>query len=94
MLALILSYLLLYKYLAIFILVFSAAVIIPWPVNTAILAVGAFSSQGYFNFWISLAVAISANVSGDLFDYWLTRKYGQKAIKNFYIKHNTHFARL
>lgn len=94
MIAALLSYLLLYKYVAIFILVFSAAVILPLPVNSILLAVGAFASQGYFSFWLSLAVAMAANMLGDLFGYWLTRTYGEAVIKSFYAKRHEVLVRL
>lgn len=77
LLSAILSYLLLYKYWALFALVYSSAALLPLPANAALLAVGAFSSQGYFNFWISLAVAAVANTLGDFTGYAVTRKYGE-----------------
>jgi membrane protein DedA with SNARE-associated domain len=76
----ILSYVLLYKYYALFAIVYSAALILPLPANATLLAVGAFSSQGFFNFWISLTVAVVANTLGDLSGYGITRKYGEKVI--------------
>ena len=44
-----LSYLLLYKYFAIFVLVFAGSFIVPLPGNAMLFAMGAFSSQGYMN---------------------------------------------
>jgi membrane-associated protein len=76
-----LSYLLLYKYIALFAVVYSSAVILPLPSNAMLLAVGAFASQGYFSFWSSLTVAIVANTLGDLTDYGLARKYGAAVIR-------------
>ncbi|MGC9599217.1 MAG: DedA family protein [Minisyncoccia bacterium] len=76
-----LSYVLLYKYTALFFIVYSAAVIVPWPANSMLLAVGAFASQGYFSFWFSLAVAVVANTLGDLTGYALTRHYGDTVIR-------------
>lgn len=76
-LAALLSWLLLYKYAALFAIVYSAALLLPLPANATLLAVGAFSSQGYFNFWISLAVAITANTLGDLTGYAVTRHWGE-----------------
>ncbi len=76
-----LSFLLIYKYSALFLIIYSAAVILPLPSNATLLAVGAFSSQGYFSFWISLAVAVAANILGDLTDYGITRKYGYAVVR-------------
>lgn len=81
LLAPLLSFLLLYRYVALFVIVYSGAILIPWPVNAMLLAVGAFSSEGYFSFWISLAIAVVANTLGDLTDYGITRKYGEVVIR-------------
>lgn len=89
-----LPYLLLYKYEALFVIVFFAAIILPLPVSALLLAVGAFSSQGYFNFWASLATAQAANVLGDLVDYSLTRKYGYAVIKKLKIDKSRFYAQL
>lgn len=76
-----LSYVLLYKYVAIALVVYSSAVILPLPSNAMLLAVGAFASQGFFNFWGALIVAVVANTLGDLTDYGITRKYGEHVIR-------------
>ena len=85
LLAPLLSYLLLYKYVALFVVVYFSALIVPLPSNAMLLAVGAFASRGYFSFWASLAVAVIANTLGDLSDYALARKFGTAV---------THFLRL
>jgi membrane-associated protein len=89
-----LSYLLLYKYAALFLIVFSAAIIIPWPENTLLLATGAFASQGYFSLTLSFFVALVANVLGDLVGYSLTRKWGYKVIKEHHIRKYRYVERL
>lgn len=76
-----LSYILLYKYVALFLIVYSGALLIPWPVNATLLAVGAFASENYFSFWISVAVAIIANTLGDLTGYGVTRIFGDPVIR-------------
>ena len=75
-LAALLSWLLLYKYIALFAIVYTGALLLPLPVNATLLAVGAFSDQHYFNFWISLAIAVIANTLGDLSGYAITRRWG------------------
>ncbi len=90
----ILSYVLLYKYIAIFFVVYTGAVIIPWPANAMLLAVGAFASQGYISFWISLAVAVVANTLGDLTDYAIARWFGDAFIHRFRIDKVRFFIRL
>ncbi|HEX4103871.1 MAG TPA: VTT domain-containing protein [Candidatus Paceibacterota bacterium] len=75
-----LSFVLLYKYWALFVIVYLGAIIIPWPVNITLLAIGAFASQNYFSFWFSLTVAVVANTLGDLTDYAVTRYFGERVI--------------
>lgn len=89
-----LSYLLLYKYSALFVIVYSAAIILPLPSNAMLLAIGAFSSQGYFSFWTSLAIAVTANTLGDLTDYGITRKYGNAVIRVLKLDRRRFFANL
>ncbi len=80
-----LSYVLLYKYAAIALVVYSSAVILPLPSNAMLLAVGAFASQGYINFWYSLAVAVTANTLGDLTDYGITRRWGERVTRALHL---------
>ncbi len=89
-----LSYLLLYKYAALFLIVFSSAMILPLPVTELMLGIGAFVGQGYFNFAASLAVAQAANVLGDLADYAITRKYGYGVIHKFRLNRSRFFTKL
>jgi len=68
---------LIYKYAAIFTIAFFGAIILPLPVNAMLLAIGAFSSQGYLIYGGSLTAAVTGNVLGDVTDYLATRKYGE-----------------
>jgi membrane-associated protein len=86
-----LSFVLLYKYVALFVIVYLAAVIVPLPSNAMLLAVGAFASQGYINFWIVLVLAVGSNILGDCTDYGLTRRYGEAVIRKFKINKNQFF---
>jgi membrane protein DedA with SNARE-associated domain len=81
-----LSFLLLYKYYALFGVIFVSAIILPLPTNTILVATGAFASQGYFNFGASLVVALIANMLGDCFDYFLARTYGRRALDILHLK--------
>lgn len=80
-----LSYLLLYKYVAIAVIVFLAGLILPLPSNTLLLAAGAFASQGYMDtagiFWVALV----SNVIGDSAGYALTRFWGTRFITREHI---------
>jgi membrane protein DedA with SNARE-associated domain len=90
----ILPYVLIYKYAAIFIISFLGSMIIPLPVNLTLLAIGAFSSQGYFNIWLSLTAATAGNVLGDMADYLLARKYGEALIRKLNLRRNIFFQQL
>ena len=80
-LGLLLSYILLYKYIALFILMFFAGFIVPLPSNALMLVVGVFVSQGYMDLNTSIIVAILGNVGGDSFGFWLTHRYGDRFFK-------------
>jgi membrane protein DedA with SNARE-associated domain len=71
----ILSYILLYKYPFLFIVQFISALIVPFPANTALVAVGAFASEGYMSLWLSFAIALAGNIAGDATGYWIARGF-------------------
>ena len=73
---------------------FTSSVIVPWPVNTLLLATGAFANQGYFNLFIAASFAIVATILGDLVGYTLTYYWGTTIIQERYVKKHTSFARL
>jgi len=85
-LATLLSYLLLYKYAALFVVIFAAGILLPLPANTVLFATGAFASQGYFDLPTSLAVALAANTLGDLGGYAITRTWRHRFIKRNYLE--------
>ena len=74
------SYLLLYKYTALFLIAFAAALILPVPASTMLVAAGAFAYQGYLNIGYILLVALSANIAGDATGYLLARYYGEEVL--------------
>ena len=94
LLAPLLSFLLLYKYPAIFIVVFVAALALPLPTNSILLAAGAFASGGYFNFAFSLIVAVSGNILGDLLGYFIAKKYGRHALQMLHLRIPPYLERL
>ena len=81
-----LSSLLLYKYWALFAVFFFSGLLLPIPTSTVLLATGAFASQGYFNFFVSLAVIVGANVLGDYTGYVVARKYGHRAFSIMHVR--------
>ena len=80
-----LSSLLLYKYWALLVVFFFSGLILPIPTSTVLLAAGAFASQGYFNFFISLAVIVGANMLGDYTGYLIAKRYGLKAFDMMHV---------
>lgn len=73
-------YLLAYKYIAVFGIAFIAAVIVPIPSGSVLMATAAFASQGYFNiFWV-VTLSIVANIVGDNLSYYLAYRYGKKTL--------------
>ncbi|MEI6378217.1 MAG: DedA family protein [Candidatus Falkowbacteria bacterium] len=80
MLGLFLTYLLLYKYLALFLLVAVAALGVPLPASMLLVAAGAFAVQGYFDIKFVLLAAFLGCVLGDSVGYGLSSRYGQAVL--------------
>jgi membrane-associated protein len=76
----IIPYILLYKYWAIFVFTFLASLAIPIPAGTLLITSSAFASQGYFNITTIFIVVYAANLAGDNLSYWLARLYGKKIL--------------
>ena len=74
----ILPYILLYKYSALFIITFLAAFILPIPSGTLLIISAAFADQGYFKISTLLIVVMLANILGDNSSYWISRLYAKK----------------
>lgn len=73
----ILSYLLLYKYSALFLVTLLGAIALPLPSAPSLMAAAAFASQGYLSLaWVFITASL-ANIIGDNLCYWLARKYGK-----------------
>lgn len=73
-------YILFYKYIALFIIAFLAAFIIPIPSGNILMIASGFASTGYLNiFWI-IIISIAGNILGDNLGYFLARKYGQEVL--------------
>lgn len=71
-----LSYVLLYKYFAIFVITYLGAIAFPLPSGTVVMASTAFATQGYLSVPLVFLTALLGNVAGDNSGYWLTRRYG------------------
>lgn len=93
LLAPLLSYLLIYKYALLAGAIFASG-IVPIPVDTLLVAAGAFASQGYFSLALSLVAATAANVAADIIVFLIARKYGPSALRFFKIERSQHVERL
>ena len=89
-----LSFLLVYKYPALFIIIFASAIAVPFPIDTMLVAVGAFASQGYFSVTVSYFAAFLANVLGDITSYVIWKRYGRSIIREKYAKKYRFFGQL
>ena len=78
---LILPYLLLYKYYAIFAITFVAALAFPVPPGTLLMASAAFASQGYLSFFWVVVIGSLGNIAGDNLGYWLARISGMRVLR-------------
>lgn len=74
---LLISWLQLYGYPALWICVFISALGAPLPTSLVLLAAGAFAALGDFNIFLLVAVASSASICGDNCGYLLGRKIFQ-----------------
>ena len=73
----VLPYILLYKYWAIFTVTLLAALAFPIPPGALLMASAAFASQGYLSFAWIVVVGSLGNIVGDNMGYWLARLYGK-----------------
>ena len=76
-----LSFILLYKYTALFVIEYAAAIAIPLPASATLAAAGAFAAQGYLDISLVLITAFVSNVLGDLTGYFLALRYGEKTFR-------------
>ena len=86
MLATLLSYVLLYKYPAIFVITFFGAFALPLPSGSVLMAGSAFAVQGYMSFPLVLITGIAGNMAGDSSGYWLVRSYGLKVLDKMHLE--------
>lgn len=91
----ILSYILAYKYGAIFILTAVASFGVPVPGTALVMASGAFVDQGYFDFFPVFFAAWLGNVTGNNIAYWIfrtcrTRLYRTSAVQTIVDSHEFH----
>lgn len=76
-----LTFLLLYKYTALFLITFVAALAVPIPSGAITVAAFFFASQGYMSTPLVALANVAGNVAGDWVGYWLSRLYGKKVLR-------------
>jgi len=81
-----LSFILSFKYSALFVVLLIAAIGIPLPTVYILLAAAAFSSQGYLNLYVVLAISIVTSLLGDIGVFWLARVVEQKIISHAFFR--------
>jgi len=85
------SFLLLYKYLGLFVVAFVSSVALPIPASVALSAAGGFASQGYLNIYAVLGVTLLGSIMGDMFGFVLAKTYGEKILdKIVFFRHLLH----
>lgn len=87
-----LSYVLLYKYAALFALFFLASSGIPFPTVTIMIATAVFASQGYLDPWYAGLAMWFGSVTGDTVLYGVARRLRDRVFENRLFK--KHHARL
>jgi len=70
-------YLVLYKYLTIFVITLLAAFILPVPSGSLLMAASAYARFGYFNIYWIIVLSIIGNILGDNLGYFVARRYGR-----------------
>ncbi len=92
-LAALLSYLLVYKYAFLVVVVFASG-ILPVPIAALMVAAGAFASQGYLSLSLSLLAVTVTNVIADTVVYLIARRYGPRALKLFRVERSPRIHRV
>ena len=82
----ILGLLLVYKYVTLFLITFFSSLGVPLPAGSSTMASAAFASQGYFNIFGVGIVAVLGNIIGDVFMYFLSKRYGKRVLYWFNLK--------
>ena len=72
---------LVYKYVAIFLITFLGALALPLPSNSIVTASAFFALQGYLSLPFVFLAGLLGNIAGDLSAYVLARTYGTRIFK-------------
>lgn len=78
-----LPYILTYKYVALFVITFLGAILLPLPSGTLLMAATALATQGYMNPFAVYLTGVAGNVAGDQAGYWISRILGRPILEKF-----------
>ena len=70
-------------YIGIFIMMFLESTFFPFPSEVAMVPAGYLASKGEMNLYISILVGVLGSLIGALFNYYLARVYGRRAVLRF-----------
>ncbi len=76
----ILSFLLLYKYFALFLITFFASLTNLTPASPSLIASGSFVAAGYLNYWQVIVFGFLGTVLGDITAYFLSYYYSKEIL--------------
>ncbi len=70
-------------YIGIFIMMFVESTFFPFPSEVAMIPAGYLASQGGMNLYLAIFTGVMGSLIGALFNYYLARVYGRKAVLRF-----------
>jgi len=70
-------------YIGIFIMMFLESTFFPFPSEVAMIPAGYLASKGDMNLYIAILVGVGGSLFGALFNYYLAKYYGRKAVIKF-----------
>ena len=70
-------------YIGIFIMMFLESTFFPFPSEVAMIPAGYLASKGDMNLYIAISIGLMGSLTGALFNYYLAKLYGRKAVIKF-----------
>jgi len=70
-------------YIGIFVMMFLESTFFPFPSEVAMIPAGYLASKGEMNLYIAILVGVGGSLFGALFNYYLAKHYGRKAVLRF-----------
>ncbi len=70
-------------YIGIFIMMFLESTFFPFPSEVAMIPAGYLASQGEMNLYLSILIGVLGSLIGALFNYYLAKIYGRRAVLKF-----------